>query len=187
MCALALPLVPPPLSAPPPPLPQEHEDGEQFNPGWLEDDGESMVAEAVAACVSPLAAQPGRVALTQQRLYFQPFNLVPSAAPIQAYPLSKVVAVAPRVHQLEDLGLELFFSSRHSLYLAFRRHADRERFRRLLAQQPALRLEAMRSREQWTRDWVNGRIRWALKRSCAGWAGYQSCFSLSDEVLVTPQ
>jgi factor associated with neutral sphingomyelinase activation len=108
--------------------------------------------------VSPLAAQPGRVVLSQQRIYFQPFNLAAGAGGIAAYHLGRVVAVAPRVYQLEDLGLEVFFSSRHSLYLAFRRHEDRAAFQRLLMQQPALRLDSMRSREQWTRDWVNGRI-----------------------------
>ncbi|KAI3438042.1 hypothetical protein D9Q98_000485 [Chlorella vulgaris] len=133
-----------------------HEERELFNPGWL-DDEESVVVEAVASAVSPLAAQPGRAVLTQQRIYFQPFNLQ-SAAPIQAYSLARVVAVARRVYQLEDLGLEVFFSSRHSIYLAFRATADRNAFQRALAAQPSVQLERMRSREQWTRDWVHGRI-----------------------------
>jgi hypothetical protein len=136
---------------------QAHEERELFNPGWL-DDEESVVVEAVASAVSPLAAQPGRAVLTQQRIYFQPFNLQ-SAAPIQAYSLARVVAVARRVYQLEDLGLEVFFSSRHSIYLAFRATADRNAFQRALAAQPSVQLERMRSREQWTRDWVNGCIR----------------------------
>lgn len=139
---------------------QEHEEAEQFNTGWLEDDEEVVVAEAAASRVSPLAAQPGRVVLSQRRIYFQPFNLAAGAGGIAAYHLGRVVAVAPRVYQLEDLGLEVFFSSRHSLYLAFRRHEDRAAFQLLLMQQPALRLDSMRSREHWTRDWVNGRIRW---------------------------
>lgn len=133
---------------------------ERFNPGWLEEE-ESVVAEAPASAVTPLAAQPGRAVLTQHRLYFQPFNASVCAAPLQAYALSKVVAVAPRVYQLEGLGLEVFLSSRHSLYLAFRCPADRDAFQAALMQQPALHLERMRSREQWTRDWVSGRIRWA--------------------------
>ncbi|KAL4452133.1 hypothetical protein ABPG75_007795 [Micractinium tetrahymenae] len=136
---------------------QEHEEAERFNPGWLEEE-ESVVAEAPASAVTPLAAQPGRAVLTQHRLYFQPFNASVCAAPLQAYALSKVVAVAARVYQLEGLGLEVFFSSRHSLYLAFRSPADRDAFQAALMQQPALQLERMRSREQWTRDWVNGRI-----------------------------
>ena len=148
----------PGANGPPRPAAQEHEEAELFNPGWLEDE-ESVVAEAVASAVSPLAAQPGRAVLTQHRIYFQPFNLQ-SGAPIQAYPLGRVVAAARRTYQLEDLGLELFFSSRHSLYLAFRAAADRDVFQRLMHQQPAVQLEKMRSREAWTRDWVAGRIRW---------------------------
>jgi len=54
---------------------QEHEEAEQFNTGWLEDDDEAVVAEAPAARVSRLAAPPGRVVLSQRRIYFQPFNL----------------------------------------------------------------------------------------------------------------
>lgn len=170
---------------------QEHEEAEQFNTGWLEDDEEAVVAEAAAARVSPLAAQPGRVVLSQRRIYFQPFNLAAGAGGIAAYHLGRVVAVAPRVYQLEDLGLEVFFSSRHSLYLAFRRHEDRAAFQRLLMQQPALRLDSMRSREQWTRDWVNGRIRWVwngLGTSTLAMAGsvarqrgraFQCCYILS--------
>lgn len=151
-------------------LAQDHEDSERFNPGWLEEE-ESVVAEAPASAVTPLAAQPGRAVLTQHRLYFQPFNASVCTAPLQAYALSKVVAVAPRVYQLEGLGLEVFLSSRHSLYLAFRSPADRDAFQAALMQQPALHLERMRSREQWTRDWVSGRIRWAGRAGqhrCAG-------------------
>lgn len=146
-----------------PAAPQEFEEAERFNAGWLEEE-ESVVAEAPASAVSPLAAQPGRAVLTQQRLYFQPFSAGVAAAPLQAFQLSKVVAVSPRVYQLEDLGLEVFFSSRHSLYLAFRAPPDRARFHRLLMAQPALQLDRMRSREQWTRDWVGGRIRWGGQR-----------------------
>lgn len=127
------------------------------------------MAQVVASRVSLLAAQPGRVVLSQQRLYFQPFNLAASA-PIQAYPLERVVAVAPRVYQLEDLGLEVFFSPRHSLYLAFRTQPDRAAFQRRLMAQPALRLEKMRGLDQWTRDWVAGRIRCGGGGCCAAGA-----------------
>lgn len=152
-----------------PPHVQGHEEAEAFNPGWLEDE-ESVVVEAAASAVSPLAAQPGRAVLTQRAVYFQPFNLQWSA-PLQAYALGRVVALAPRVYQLEDLGLEVFFSARHSLYLAFRSARDRDAFRAALAAQPAVQLEKMRSREQWTRDWVHGRIRWVRGAGARGVAG----------------
>ena len=42
--------------------------------------------------------------------------------------------------QLEDLGLELFFSGRSSLYLTFRCPADRNAFAASLRAQPALKV-----------------------------------------------
>eukprot|EP00887_Chlorella_sp_A99_P007641 scaffold20.g7641.t1 len=136
---------------------EEHEDGAAFSAGWLEEDDEAVVASAAGASVSPLAEQPGRVVLSQRAVYFQPFSAA-AQAPIQAYPLGRVEFVARRVYQLEDVGLELFFSGRASLYLTFRARPDREAFASALLRQPALRLERLRSRERWTRDWVAGRV-----------------------------
>lgn len=68
---------------------QEHEDNERFNPGWLEDDNERVLLEEVGSAITALCTQPGRVVLTQNRIYFQPFNVV-SNAPIQTYQLDKV-------------------------------------------------------------------------------------------------
>ena len=147
---LMLPLLPPPML-------QEHEDSTQFSNGWLEEDDEEVVVNVPGASISPLAEQPGRVVLTQRAIYFQPFSVI-SQAPIQAYTLARVEFVANRTYQLEDLGLEVFFSGRSSLYLTFRQHADRDAFAAALARQPALELERMRTRERWTRDWVTGRV-----------------------------
>lgn len=68
---------------------QAHEGSERFNPGWLEDENERILVELLTNCVTPLCSQPGRVALTATRIYFQPFN-VASNSPIQTYHLNKV-------------------------------------------------------------------------------------------------
>lgn len=68
---------------------QAHEESERFNPGWLEDENERLLLELLGRCITPLCSQPGRVALTATRIYFQPFN-VASNSPIQTYHLSKV-------------------------------------------------------------------------------------------------
>lgn len=136
---------------------QEHEEGECFNPGWLEDDDEKVIVEEIGSCITALCSQPGRVILTQSRIYFQPFN-VESISPIQTYQLNKVMFVMRRVYQLVDLGIEIFFPGRTSLYLVFKSPQIRDTFMKLLMQQPNLQLEHMRSREKWTKDWVNGRI-----------------------------
>jgi hypothetical protein len=67
---------------------QAHEAAERFNPGWLEDEGEAAVLEALGARVTPLCRQPGRLVLTPSRLYFQPFN-VASSQPTQVFPLDQ--------------------------------------------------------------------------------------------------
>ena len=70
---------------------QAHEAAERFNPGWLEDEGERVVLEAVGARITPLCRQPGRMVLTPSRLYFQPFNVV-SNQPTQVFHLDQVPA-----------------------------------------------------------------------------------------------
>jgi hypothetical protein len=72
---------------------QAHEAAERFNPGWLEDEGETAVLEALGARVTPLCRQPGRLVLTPSRLYFQPFN-VASSQPTQVFPLDQARARA---------------------------------------------------------------------------------------------
>ena len=67
---------------------QAHEGSEGFNPGWLEDENERVVVELPGSCVSPLCSQPGRVALTSTRIYFQPFN-ISSNSPVEVYQLNK--------------------------------------------------------------------------------------------------
>lgn len=80
---------------------QEHEEGECFNPGWLEDDDEKVIVEEIGSCITALCSQPGRVILTQSRIYFQPFN-VESISPIQTYQLNKVSLILTYWRQRGD-------------------------------------------------------------------------------------
>ena len=139
------------------------------------------MVELPGSCVSPLCSQPGRVALTPTRIYFQPFN-ISSNSPVEVYQLNKaghpplhphplrlpdpkstqctlradvvciefaaVQSIVPccdafhplsidgfsqaqalikRTYLLKDVGLEIFFSGRNSLYLTFKSTADRDR------------------------------------------------------------
>lgn len=45
-----------------------------FDTSWLEDLYERVVAEVQANKVLPLVINPGRVLLTNSRIYFQPYN-----------------------------------------------------------------------------------------------------------------
>ncbi|KAK9807012.1 hypothetical protein WJX72_010768 [[Myrmecia] bisecta] len=138
-------------------LVREHEENERFNPGWLEEEDEKVVVELVGNCITPLCVQPGRVVLTYCRIYFQPFN-VASNTPIQTFQLNKVVSMLPRTHQLANTGLEIFLSGRNSLFLTFRSQAERDRYQHALQAQPDCKLEHMKSRSRWTRDWVHGKV-----------------------------
>ena len=71
-----------------PVLYQAHEEGEGFNPGWLEDENERVLVELPGSCVTPLCSQPGCVALTAARIYFQPYN-ISSNSPVEIYQLTK--------------------------------------------------------------------------------------------------
>lgn len=45
-----------------------------FDTSWLEDLYEQVVFEVQASKVLPLIINPGRVLLTNSRIYFQPYN-----------------------------------------------------------------------------------------------------------------
>lgn len=45
-----------------------------FDTSWLEDLYEQVVAETQANKVLPLVINPGRILLTNSRIYFQPYN-----------------------------------------------------------------------------------------------------------------
>lgn len=54
------------------------------------------------------------------------------------------MSVQRRVYQLEDLGVEVFFPGRASLYLTLKTSVERDAFIKALMQQPSLQLEHMR-------------------------------------------
>ncbi|BDA48009.1 probable protein FAN at N-terminal half [Coccomyxa sp. Obi] len=136
---------------------QGHEEAERFNPGWLEDENEKILVELLGSCVTPLCSQPGRVALTATRIYFQPFN-VASNLPIQTYLLNKAQSLIKRTYLLQNIGLEIFFSGRNSLYLTFKSTQERNTLAGLLEQQSDLKLRKRKDRKTWRRDWQRGRV-----------------------------
>lgn len=82
----------------------------------------------------PLVKKAGCVIVTDQRLYFQPFNGVYSemAAKATSWCLDEVVAFARRYHGLKDEALEIFFQRGPSVLLAFEGYRNREEVLRLL-------------------------------------------------------
>ncbi|CAI5463318.1 unnamed protein product [Closterium sp. Yama58-4] len=129
----------------------------RFNPGWLEEGDDRVVAELVGSQMLPLVLQPGRIILTPYSVYFQPFNVV-SSVPVVRHPLRTVTAVMRRSTHLQEIGVEIFYSQWSSIYFTFKSTQDCSRFYSLLLQQPGLSIESMRSQDKWVRDWVSGGI-----------------------------
>jgi factor associated with neutral sphingomyelinase activation len=61
--------------------------------------------------VTPLVDSPGKLMLTDQYLYFQPFNNV-TTVPVHRCALVDVERVYCRRFTMRDVGLELFFADR---------------------------------------------------------------------------
>eukprot|EP00047_Mylnosiga_fluctuans_P005972 m.243958 g.243958 ORF g.243958 m.243958 type:complete len:918 (-) comp14365_c0_seq1:118-2871(-) len=122
-----------------------------FNTAWLEELSEKILFESVANMVLPLVSNPGRVLLTNKRVYFQPFNNVDSD-PVQKYRLRDITRVVPRRYLLRSTGIELFHEGEYRLYLAFASKQKRDEFNALLRQQPELQLQC--------EDQVNVMLSW---------------------------
>ncbi|BBN03886.1 factor associated with neutral sphingomyelinase activation [Marchantia polymorpha subsp. ruderalis] len=81
----------------------------QFDISRLVDLSERIILDYTAAQVTPLVREPGRVVLTQARLYFQPLHNLNNDNPVRSHPFSSIVAVARRRHALRHIGMEVFF------------------------------------------------------------------------------
>ncbi|CAG0919985.1 unnamed protein product [Notodromas monacha] len=142
----------------------------KFDLSWLEDLKELPVCELQGNKITPLMVNPGRVLLTEKRLYFQPYNNV-EAFPVLKIKLEEIQAVSKRRFLLQHIvsdktsndlcafsvfyvsGLELIYRD-SSLFLSFRKTKDRDALFSLLQKsaKPAEDSEAM------TRAWRSGAV-----------------------------
>ncbi len=60
--------------------------------------------ELPATSLTPLVREPGRVVVTDARLYFQPQHNITGDAAVYSHPLPAVAAVARRRSSLRDVG-----------------------------------------------------------------------------------
>ena len=118
---------------------------QRFDPGHLVDLGERIVADLRATQLTPLVQEPGRLVLTDRRIYFQPLHDIFGDCPVRSHSLGKVAAVARRRHLLRPTALECFFveSPRGgwggpSALFAFQSAQDCEAMLEAIRQQPAL-------------------------------------------------
>lgn len=100
---------------------------------------------------------PGRVVLTESRLYFTPFY-VTAASQAVVVPLEEIAVVRHRRHQLKEVGIELFKATGASIYLALDSPKERDLFFRELIALPSVRLSKSRDNERMTAAWLNGKV-----------------------------
>ena len=88
------------------------EDSVVFNRRNLMDPAtESVCFEAPAAAICPLVREPGRLAVTDQGVYFQPIHDVAGGCAARRVCLSGIGAVLRRRCSLRQVGLEVFFKA----------------------------------------------------------------------------
>jgi factor associated with neutral sphingomyelinase activation len=87
------------------------EDASSFDTSRLVEFSERLVWEGPATQLSPLVREPGRLAVTDARLYFQPLHNIAGDALVRSHPLAAVAAVARRRSSLRPVGLEVFMMS----------------------------------------------------------------------------
>jgi factor associated with neutral sphingomyelinase activation len=93
---------------------EERESRFEFDSTWYVDLSERPQLRQgralLASQVTPLVETPGRVMLTNLRIYFQPVHNI-TTVPVQRYALADVVRVYKRRYTMRDVGLEVFFGS----------------------------------------------------------------------------
>ncbi|KAJ6226016.1 protein fan [Anaeramoeba flamelloides] len=126
----------------------------KFDKSWIEDLSEKPLLECFAYHVTPLVKNPGRIMLTNQQLYFQPFSKT-SGVFVQKFSYEKVSSVHKRRHMLAQLGLELFMKDKTSIYLAFKSPKHRDTVYETLMSQNILKKLETNNQSNMTLKWKN--------------------------------
>lgn len=99
-----------------------------FDASCLEDFHEKRVIEKQAERITPLVTTPGRVVLTDARLYFQPFSATGPMSSLKIQ-LKHIHQVVKRRFLLRQVGLEILCTERASvrhLYLTLKSQSERD-------------------------------------------------------------
>lgn len=131
----------------------------KFNTSWLEDLYENIVLETQGDRITPLVTNPGRVMLTNKRLYFQPFNNIESV-PVIKIRLKDINRLIKRRFLLRQLGIEIFCkedSPCSHLYLSLASDKLRNELYIKMKEQDDLSLE-LPGQEDMTLRWQSGNI-----------------------------
>ncbi|XP_049854679.1 protein FAN-like [Schistocerca gregaria] len=128
-----------------------------FDTLWLEDLYEKVIMEIQGSKITPLVVNPGRILLTSQRLYFQPYNNI-EPYPVLKIQLKDIKRLIKRRFLLRQVGLEIYCdncSHVNHLYLCLKNASDRDNLHSELLAQSALHLDNT-DQEMMTLQWQNG-------------------------------
>lgn len=92
---------------------QERVDGASFDASRLVDFSETILHEGAATHILPLVREPGKMVVTNLRLYYQPLTSVTGFNLVRTHPLDAIAAVSRRRSSLKPCGLEVFFVMTH--------------------------------------------------------------------------
>lgn len=138
-----------------------------FDITWLEDFREQKLVECNAVRVLPLVDLYGQFLLTNERVYFQPFNQAGSK-PVKKIQLKDIRRVMKRRHVLRQTGIELLYKHKTILF-AFSSEKLRDQGNcitcvfilvvfSILLKQPALKNVQMNDQGNMTLKWQQGLI-----------------------------
>ncbi|XP_033226844.1 protein FAN-like isoform X2 [Belonocnema kinseyi] len=132
-----------------------------FDTSWLEDLYEQVVTEVQANKVLPLVVNPGRVLLTNSRIYFQPYNNM-DQHPVLKIQLKDIKNVIKRRFLLRQVGLEIKWTrvpegKPEYFFLSLNNQEDRDKLYSDLLKQSQVHLETI-PQNQMTMQWQNGAL-----------------------------
>lgn len=138
---------------------EKREQSISFDPSWLVNLSERILAETTVNKLTPLVSTPARIMLTDARLYLQPLNNI-DPEPVQKYPFHTFVSIYKRRHTLRHTGLEILMQNDSSLFLSFKTRQERDSIYDLLISQ-----EEMKNLQKdddpirlYTRKWQEGEL-----------------------------
>ncbi|XP_055914218.1 protein FAN-like [Eupeodes corollae] len=106
----------------------------KFDPLWLNNIYETIVAEYNVNEVNPLVLNPARILLTNSCIYLQHFNNIQSE-PVIKIRLESVTSFTKRRFLLRQIGLEIYWDTNHHVYVSFKNVTERNNFIRLVEEQ----------------------------------------------------
>eukprot|EP01112_Ceratiomyxa_fruticulosa_P018129 TRINITY_DN5758_c0_g1_i1.p1 TRINITY_DN5758_c0_g1~~TRINITY_DN5758_c0_g1_i1.p1 ORF type:complete len:946 (+),score=197.65 TRINITY_DN5758_c0_g1_i1:1578-4415(+) len=136
---------------------QQREDLTLFNHSWLYDLNEKQLCEFRCQRITPLVRNPGRILVTNSRLYFQPMNNI-EATPVSSWALGSIVRLAKRRHALRHVGVELFLEDGTSIFMAMQNTKERTSLYNLLSTQPAAVNLLQNDESNMVLKWQNGLV-----------------------------